>query len=74
MRKFTEIQCGIRENANLREGIRDSTPLVQFWEGPELYYPTREACCAKILAWDAVLGKKMILGIAMAEVRDAGLS
>ena len=72
---FTEIQCGIRENAKILEGIRDLTPtLVQSWEGPELYYPYSGSVLRQNLGMDAVLGKKMIFGIAMAEVRDAGLS
>ena len=29
---------------------------------------------AKILAWDAILGKKTVFGIGMAVVRDAELS
>ena len=41
----SEIQCGIRENANHLDGIRDLTA-------------TREVGFAKVLAWDAVLGKK----------------
>lgn len=33
---------------------------------------TRESGFAKILTWDAILGKETVLGIEMTEVRDTG--
>ena len=45
IRDLTEIQSGIREDAKFLDGIRDLTA-------------TREAGWAKVVAWDAVLGKK----------------
>ena len=72
---FTEIQCGIRENAKILEGIRDLTPtLVQFWEGPELYYPYSGSVFRPTLGMGCGIGKETVFGLAMAEVRDAGLS
>ena len=35
---------------------------------------TREAVFTKILAWDAILGKKLYFGLEMIEVGDAGSS
>lgn len=52
---------GIRENAKFIDGIRELTV-------------TREAGFAKILAQEAELGKKMVLGLEMTGVRHAGLS
>ena len=52
---------GIRENAKFIDGI------------PELTV-TREAGFAKILAQEAELGKKMVLGLEMTGVRHAELS
>lgn len=51
----------IRENAKFIDGIRELTV-------------TREAGFAKILAQEAELGKKMVLGLEMTGVRHAGLS
>ena len=74
IREFTEIHCGIRENAKILEGIRDLTPQVQFWEGPELYYPYSGSVFRPNLGMGWGIGKETVFGLAMAEVRDAGLS
>ena len=56
---FTEIQCRIRENAKILEGIRDLTPtLVQFWEGPELYYPYSGSVLRQNLGMGCGIGKE----------------
>lgn len=47
---LNEVQCRIRENAKILDRIQD---LAATWE----------ACSAKILAWDAVLGKKAVCGV-----------
>ena len=47
---LNEVQCRIRENAIILDRIQD---LAATWE----------ACSAKILAWDAVLGKKAVCGV-----------
>ena len=47
---LNEVQCRIRENAKILDRIQD---LAASWE----------ACSAKILAWDAVLGKKAVCGV-----------
>ena len=60
IRDLNYLYCGIRENAN-------------FLKNTELDRP-RGAVFAKILARDAVLGKKMVFGIEMTEFRNAGLS
>ena len=54
------MQCGIRENAKILDRIRDLTV-------------SREAGLAKILAQYAVLGKKTVFGVGMAEVRVCGI-
>ena len=47
---LNEVQCRIRENAKILDRIQD---LAATWE----------ACSAKILAWDAVLGKIAVCGV-----------
>lgn len=47
---LNEVQCRIRENAKILDRIQD---LAATWE----------ARSAKILAWDAVLGKKAVCGV-----------
>lgn len=47
---LNEVQCRIQENAKILDRIQD---LAATWE----------ACSAKILAWDAVLGKKAVCGV-----------
>ena len=47
---LNEVQCRIWENAKILDRIQDLTA-------------TWEACSAKILAWDAVLGKKAVCGV-----------
>ena len=47
---LNEVQCRIRENAKILDRIQD---LAATWE----------ACSAKILAWDVVLGKKAVCGV-----------
>ena len=59
IRELTETRCGILENVKFLDGIRDSNA-------------TRESGFAKILTWDAILGKETVLGIEMTEVRDTG--
>ena len=54
------MQSAIRENANLLTGFN-------CFSGGGMGF-------AKILAWDAILGKKTVMGIGMAEVQDAELS
>ena len=57
---MAEIQCGIRENEKILDGIRHLTTF-------------REAGLAKILARDAALGKKRVFGLGMTEVRVCGI-
>ena len=59
IRDLAEIQCGIRENEKILDGIWHLTTF-------------REAGLAKILARDAVLGKKRVFGVGMTEVLVAG--
>ena len=59
IRELTETRCGILENVKFLDRIRDSNA-------------TRESGFAKILTWDAILGKETVLGIEMTEVRDTG--
>ena len=59
IRDMAEIQCGIRENAEFLDGLRE---LIT----------TRATGFAKILERDAVLKKKTVLRVEMTEVRDAG--
>ena len=47
---LNEVQCRIREYAKILDRIQDLTA-------------TWEACSTKILAWDAVLGKKAVCGV-----------
>ena len=81
---FTEIQCGIRENAKILEGIRDLTPtLVQFWEGPELYYPYSGSVLRQNLGMGCGIGKENDIrdsdgrnsgcGIVVKEERECGI-
>ena len=58
IRELTETRCGILENVKFLDRIRDSN--------------ARESGLAKILTWDAILGKETVLGIEMTEVRDTG--
>ena len=61
IRDLTEILCGIRENANFLDGVRD---LIA----------TREAGFAKIFARDAALGEKNGIRDRDDSFRDKGLS
>ena len=58
---LTKIQCRVRENTKF---FHD-----RIWD----LISTREVGFTKILAWDAVLGKKTVFRIEMTEVQVVGL-